>query len=105
MRYNQSEKMQIIRLVEESPVSIKQPLLELNINRGKFYKWYRRHQEGGFGVLANRYRPWKSSVWCRQLLTTRKNHPVNWSGTLQIPTGIIFLNQRYTGIHSCNGTG
>ena len=105
MRYSQSEKMQIIRLVEESPVSIKQPLLELNINRGTFCKWYRRYQEGGFEVLANRYRPGKSSVWWRQLLTTRKNHPVNWSGTLQIPTGIIFLNQRYTGIHSCNGTG
>ena len=29
MRYSQSEKMQIIRLVEESPVSIKQTLLEL----------------------------------------------------------------------------
>jgi hypothetical protein len=37
MRYSQSEKMQIIRLVEESPVSIKQTLLELNINRSTFY--------------------------------------------------------------------
>jgi len=57
MRYSQSEKMQIIRLVEESPVSIKQTLLELNINRSTFYKWYRRYQEGGFDALANRYRP------------------------------------------------
>jgi|GEM_PF-4666691 len=31
MRYSQSEKMQIIHLVEGSPVSIKQTLLELNI--------------------------------------------------------------------------
>jgi hypothetical protein len=36
MRYSQSEKMQIIRIVEESPVSIKQTLLELNINRSTF---------------------------------------------------------------------
>ena len=57
MRYSQSEKMQIIRLVEESPVSIKQTLLELNINRSTFYKWYRRYQEGGYDALANRYRP------------------------------------------------
>jgi len=57
MRYTQSEKMQILRLVEESPVSIKQTLLELNINRSTFYKWYRRYQEGGFEALANRYRP------------------------------------------------
>ena len=57
MRYSQSEKMQIIRLVEESPVSVKQTLLELNINRSTFYKWYRRYQQGGFDALANRYRP------------------------------------------------
>ena len=57
MRYSQSEKMQIIRIVEESPVSIKQTLLELNVNRSTFYKWYRRYQEGGYEALANRYRP------------------------------------------------
>ena len=38
MRYTQSEKMQIIRLVEDSPVSVKQTLLELNVNRSTFYK-------------------------------------------------------------------
>jgi transposase-like protein len=49
--------MQIIQLAEESPVSVKQTLLELNINRSTFYKWYRRFQEGGFEALANRHRP------------------------------------------------
>jgi len=62
MRYTQSEKMQIIRLVEDSPVSIKQTLFELNINRSTFYKWYRRYQDGGFEALANRYRP-PSQFW------------------------------------------
>lgn len=57
MRYSQSEKMEIIRLVEESPVSIKRTLAELNINRSTFYKWYKRYQEGGYEALANRYRP------------------------------------------------
>jgi len=57
MRYSQSEKMQIIRLVEESPVSVKQTLIELNINRSTFYEWYRRYQQGGCEALANRYRP------------------------------------------------
>ena len=57
MRYSQSEKMQIIRLVEESPVSVKQTLIELNINRSTFYEWYRRYQQGGYEALANRYRP------------------------------------------------
>jgi putative transposase len=57
MRYSQSEKMQIIRLVEESPVSVKQTLIELNINRSTFYEWYRRYRQGGYEALANRYRP------------------------------------------------
>jgi len=57
MRYSQSEKMEIIRLVEESPVSVKQTLIELNINRSTFYEWYRRYQQGGYEALANRYRP------------------------------------------------
>jgi len=56
MRYSQSEKMQIIRLVEESPVSVKQTLIELDINRSTFYDWYRRYQQGGYEALANRYR-------------------------------------------------
>jgi len=57
MRYSQSEKMQIIRLVEESPVSVKQTLIELNINRSTFYEWYRRYQQRGYEALGNRYRP------------------------------------------------
>jgi len=56
MRYSQSEKMEIIRLVDESPVSVKQTLIELNINRGTFYDWYRKYQQGGYDALANCYR-------------------------------------------------
>jgi len=56
MRYSQSEKMEVIRLVEGSPLSIKQTLRELNINRSTFYQWYRQYQEGGYDGLANRYR-------------------------------------------------
>jgi putative transposase len=47
MRYKQSEKMEIIRIVEESPLSVKQTLLELNINRSTFYKWYKQYKESG----------------------------------------------------------
>ena len=57
MRYSQSEKVEIIRLVEQSPLSVKQTLIELDINRSTFYKWYRRYQEGGCEALANRFRP------------------------------------------------
>jgi transposase InsO family protein len=57
MRYGQSEKMEVIRLVESSPLSVKQTLAELNINRSTFYGWYRRYQESGYDGLANQYRP------------------------------------------------
>jgi len=57
MRYSQSEKMEVIRLVDESPVSVKQTLIELDINRSTYYEWYRRYQQGGYEALANRYRP------------------------------------------------
>lgn len=57
MRYSQSEKMEVIRLVESSPLSIKQTLAELSINRSTFYDWYRRYQEEGYDGLANQYRP------------------------------------------------
>jgi len=57
MRYHQSEKMEVIRLVEDSPLSIKETLRELNIKRSTFYDWYGRYQEGGYDGLANQYRP------------------------------------------------
>jgi len=57
MRYRQSEKMEIIRLVENSPVSVTQTLTELGINRSTFYKWYERYIAEGYAGLANRYRP------------------------------------------------
>jgi len=36
MRYSQSEKMEIIHLVEESELSVKQTLEELNVPRSSF---------------------------------------------------------------------
>jgi transposase InsO family protein len=56
MRHSQSEKMEIIRIVENSPLSVKQTLAELNINRSTFYKWYCGYHQGGYEALKNRYR-------------------------------------------------
>ena len=55
MRYSQSEKMEIIRLVETSEVSVKRTLKELGINRSTFYKWYQRYLEDGYDGLAHKY--------------------------------------------------
>ena len=52
MRYTQAEKMETIRLVEQSELSAKQTLEELQINRSSFYEWYSRYRADGYDGLA-----------------------------------------------------
>ena len=54
MRHSQSEKMEIIRVVENSSLGVKRTLIELDINRSTFYDWYRRYREGGYDALASK---------------------------------------------------
>ena len=42
MRHGQAEKMEIIRLVEGSELSVRQTLAELDGNRSTFDEWYDR---------------------------------------------------------------
>ena len=53
MRYSQPEKMEIIRVVEQSALSVKRTLKELGINRSTFYLWYRRYVDYGYDGLAD----------------------------------------------------
>lgn len=53
MRYSQAEKMEIIRLVEESSLSARRTLDELQINRSTFYAWYRNYLKDGYDGLAD----------------------------------------------------
>jgi len=57
MRFSQAEKMEIIRLVEESDHSVKQTLEELDVPRSNFYRWYRRFAEEGYEGLAPKSSP------------------------------------------------
>jgi len=54
MRHSQSEKREIIRVVEDSALGVKPTLRELDINRSTFYEWYRRYREGGDEALATK---------------------------------------------------
>ena len=54
MRYSQSEKMEVIRIVEDSGLGVKGTLRELGINRSTFYEWYRRYLDEGYDGLAAR---------------------------------------------------
>jgi putative transposase len=53
-RSSASEKREIIRLVEESSLSVKQTLAELDIPRSTFYRWYERYLEAGAEGLTDR---------------------------------------------------
>jgi len=54
MRHSQSEKMEIIKLVENSEISAKRTLSEIGINRSTFYNWYQRYLESGYDGLASK---------------------------------------------------
>ena len=40
MRYPAAEKLEIIRLVEQSPLPVRHTLTKLGIPRPTFYRWY-----------------------------------------------------------------
>lgn len=54
MRHSQSEKLEIIRIVEESSLGVKRTLQELEINRSTFYAWYDRYLKRGAEGLEDR---------------------------------------------------
>ena len=54
MRYSPAEKLEIIRLVENSSLSIKATLAEVAVPRSTFYRWYLRYQESGPDGLSDR---------------------------------------------------
>jgi putative transposase len=54
MRYPASEKIEIIRLVERSALSVRKTLERLGIPRATFYRWYDQYQTGGPEALVDR---------------------------------------------------
>ncbi len=62
MRISQEEKMEIIRIVENSPLGVKRTLRELSINRSTFYNWYAKYQQYGYNGLADK-QPERKHYW------------------------------------------
>ena len=54
MHHTQSEKMEIIRLVEQSDLGVGRTLQELKVNKSTFYKWYNAYLENGYDGLARK---------------------------------------------------
>ena len=64
MRYSAAEKLEIIRLVEQSHLPVRRTLEPIGVPRATFYRWYDRYTTGGPEALADRpSRP--QSVWNR----------------------------------------
>ena len=64
MRYPASEKLEIIRLVEQSHLPAKHTLDELGIPRSTFYAWYDKYLTGGVDALEDKA-PMPARVWNR----------------------------------------
>jgi len=64
MRYPASEKLEIIRIVEQSHLPAKRTLDQLGIARRTFCRWYDRYLDGGPEALADRPSA-PSRVWNR----------------------------------------
>ena len=64
MRYPASEKLEIIRLVEESTLPVRRTLEKIGIPHATFYRWYDLYHTGGPEALEDQ-QPKPDCVWNR----------------------------------------
>jgi transposase InsO family protein len=64
MRYPASEKLEIIRLVEQSYLPVRRTLEKLGVSRPTFYRWYDLYQTAGPEALEDKT-PRPERVWNR----------------------------------------
>ncbi|SFM84594.1 Homeodomain-like domain-containing protein [Nitrosomonas communis] len=62
MKYSASEKFEIISLVEQSNLSVRQTLLQLGMRKSTFYHWLKRYQSEGIDGLEDQ-KPRPRLVW------------------------------------------
>lgn len=64
MRYTATEKLEFIRLVEGSDLSVKATLKKLGIRKATFYKWYEKYLQHGPDGLQNNHSSHRQ-IWNR----------------------------------------
>ena len=64
MRYAASEKLEIIRIVEQSHLPVRRTLEKLGVLPGSFYRWVERNHAGGVEALGDKPST-PSRVWNR----------------------------------------
>jgi putative transposase len=84
MRYPAAEKLEIIRLVEQSSLPVRRSLEKLGLPRATFYRWYDRDRSGGPAARPGRTGSGTafliryvnaSSSWHS---TSRRGHRASW---------------------------
>jgi len=103
MRLTAAEKVEVIRLVEGSDLSVRRTLAELGVHRSTFYAWYRRYaEEGAPGLVPQK--PAARRVWNRippavredvvaAALADPERSPRGWPGSSPIRPGISSRNR------------
>jgi len=64
MRYAAAEKLEIIRVVEQSHLPVRRTLAQIGVSPATFYRWYDLYQTGGPEALEDRS-PQPKRVWNR----------------------------------------
>ena len=64
MRYSAQEKAEIIQLVEQSNLPVRQTLDRLSIRKSTFYNWLKRYEDNGINGLHDR-KPSPKRIWNR----------------------------------------
>ena len=107
MRYPASEKLEIIRLVEQSRLGVGSTLDKLGIPKTTFYRWYDRFLAFGDAGLEDRNSS-PGRVWNRipddvrgrsSILPWRRRNcrPGNWPSGLRTPGATLSRKPRFTG--------
>lgn len=74
MHYNQREKYELIKLVEQSDLGVLRTLKELKLNKTTFYNWYNSYLEKGYAGLARK--PSKRQGTWNKINTSDRNKVV-----------------------------
>src|SRR6187200_3121157 len=106
MRYPASEKLEIIRLVEQSHLPVKRTLEKLGIPRATFYRWCDLYQAGGPEALndcsprpiasGTAYRTMSASGSGNWRWRSRHCRPGSWPYASPTPKAILCQKLRST---------
>jgi putative transposase len=56
MKYSSAEKHEIIKMIENSNLSVRKTLREIGVNKSSYYEWYKKYLEDGVEGLNNKHK-------------------------------------------------